>query len=123
MEYINRIEAIISKICPTIVDFSSERTRSTPPTQVSSEFLTNKEQGDWAEKTLMDAINNNSDNLIAVKYGRDDDIIAGEDGFKEFYSNYQDELDEIGKRPDLLIFKKSDFPYKDLYNISHLPLS
>lgn len=35
--------------------------------------------------------------------------MAGEDGFKEFYEGYQDELDTIGKRPDLLLFRKSDY--------------
>ena len=123
MKYVDRIENLISNISTTVVDFSSERTHGTPPTQVSSEFLTNKEQGDWAEKTLMDGINNHSKEYIAVKYGRDDDIIAGEDGFKEFYNDYQKELDEVGKRPDLLIFRKTDFPYENIYNISHLPLS
>ena len=35
-----------------------------------------------------------------------DDIIAGDENFKEFYEEYQNELDEIGKRPDILIFDK-----------------
>ena len=30
-----------------------------PPTMASSEFLTNKEQGDWAEKIIFKAINEN----------------------------------------------------------------
>ena len=117
MTYIEKIEKIISQISTTIVDFSTERSRGTAPTQVSSEFLTNKEQGDWAEKTLLNGINDYSSKYVAVKYGRDDDIVAGEDDFKEFYEKYQDELDEIGKRPDILIFDKKDFPY-NTYNIS-----
>ena len=88
------------------------------PTQISSEFLTNKEQGDWAENTLLNGINNNSSNLIAVHYGKNDDINAGDDGFKEFFESYQDELDTIGKRPDILIFEKKDFPY-ETFDISH----
>lgn len=109
MAYLDIINNLIQNISLTIVDFQSERLKSTPPTQVSSEFLTNKEQGDWAEKTLLDGINKNSSAYIAVKYGRGDNIIAGEDGFKEFYENYQKELDTIGKRPDILIFKRDDF--------------
>jgi len=35
-------------------------------------------------------------------------------GFKQFYNKYQDELDELGKRPDLLIFRKGD--YDDKWN-------
>ncbi len=118
MDYRERITGLIEQINPEIVDLSIERKRGTPPSQVSSEFLTNKEQGDWAEKTLMECINQNSRNCIAVKYGRDDDIIAGEPGFREFYERYQDELDSIGKRPDLLIFDRRDFPYGQT-DISH----
>ncbi len=118
MTYSQRIENIIANISTTLVDFSGPRNRASAPTQVSSEFLTNKEQGDWAEATLLNAVNENSENYVAVKYGRDDDIIAGEDGFKEFYEAYQNELDEIGKRPDILIFEKKDFPF-DVLNISN----
>lgn len=118
LKYVNEINELIYNVNTDIIDFNEERQRRTAPTQVSSEFLTNKEQGDWAEKTLLDGINNNSKNYIAVKYGRDDNIIAGEQGFKEFYENYQNELDIIGKRPDLLIFNKKDFPF-ETNNISH----
>jgi AccI restriction endonuclease. len=56
-----------------------------------------------------------------VKYGKSDDLVAGEDGFDIFYQDFQDELDGIGKRPDLLIFRKEDFN-KDLgYDISQIP--
>ena len=117
MKYIDEINKILPYINTQLVDFSVERIRGTAPTQVSSEFLTNKEQGDWAEKTLLKGINNNSEKYVAVKYGRDDDIIAGEDNFKEFYEEYQNELDDIGKRPDILIFDRKDYPF-DEYNIS-----
>lgn len=122
MSYKKTIENLVEKVDPELIDFDSERERNSPPTQVSSEFLTNKEQGDWAESTLLNAINNNTSKYIAVKYGRDDNIIAGEDGFKDFYEAYQDELDEIGKRPDILIFDKNDFEY-DTKNISNYPRS
>ncbi len=121
MEYINKIEEIIKNINSTLIDFSTKRERNSAPTQVSSEFLTNKEQGDWAEQTFIQGINKYSSKYIAVKYGRDDDIIAGEDGFSEFYEEYQNELDIIGKRPDVLIFDKNDFPF-DTLNISHFDL-
>ncbi len=111
--YIDRLNCLIEKINTNLVDFHSLRKRTAPPTQLSSEFLTNKEQGDWAEKTLLKGINDNSKDHVAVLYGRNDNIIAGESGFKEFYKQYQDELDNIGKRPDILIFSKKDFPYSD----------
>ena len=122
MDYFDKITNLINNVSTSLVDFNAERLHGTAPTQVSSEFLTNKEQGDWAEKTLLECINSNSKKYVAVKYGRDDDIIAGEDGFKEFYESYQNELDTIGKRPDILIFDKSDFMF-DTLNISHLSLS
>jgi type II restriction enzyme len=79
-----------------------------PPTMASSEFLTNKEQGDWAEQVVLNAINNNSNEYVAVHYGRSDSLAAGDEGFVEFYQQYQDELNTIGKKPDLLIFRKSE---------------
>ena len=85
-----------------------------PPTMANSEFLTNKEQGDWAEEIVFKAINEFSEDFFAVKYGRDDSIAAGDDGFSEFYKEYQEELNAIGKRPDLLIFKIEDFPQKEV---------
>lgn len=120
MRYIDRIEELITKINTDFVDFDKELIRRRIPTQVSSEFLTNKEQGDWAEETLLNGINNNSEKYIAVRYGRDDNIAAGEEGFKEFYEEYRRELDEIGKRPDILIFDKNDFPYEES-SISKFP--
>jgi len=79
-----------------------------PPTMASSEFLTNKEQGDWAEQIVFKAINDNSPDYRAVKYGRSDTLAAGDPGFEDFYQSYQDELNTIGKRPDLLIFDRRD---------------
>lgn len=81
-----------------------------PPTMANSEFLTNKEQGDWAENIVNTAINENDLSLLAVKYGRSESLAAGDEGFEEFYASYQAELNELGKRPDILIFERSDFP-------------
>ena len=80
------------------------------PTLANSEFLTNKEQGDWAEEIALTAINESSQEYRAVKYGRDDSLSAGDSGFREFYMEYQNELNEIGKKPDLLIYRRSDLP-------------
>jgi type II restriction enzyme len=85
-----------------------------PPTMANSEFLTNKEQGDWAEQIVFTAINENSTEYCAVKYGRSDSLAAGDPGFDEFYQRYQDELNNIGKRPDLLIFRRLDI---DIENV------
>jgi hypothetical protein len=121
MSYRDKIKQLISTVPSTIVDWSVERVRSKAPTQAFSEFLTNREQGDWAERLVLKAINDLSDELVAVHYGRSDTRIAGEEGFQQFYEEYQDELDTIGKRPDILILKKSDYQNEWNYNISNLP--
>jgi type II restriction enzyme len=93
-----------------------------PPTTANSEFLTNKEQGDWAEKLAYQAINGFSDDYFAVKYGRSESIAAGDEDFADFYMEYQNELNTIGKRPYLLVFRLTDFPDRnvDIYNDDHL---
>lgn len=113
---------IINEICENIhtgvIDFSEPRSKATKPTQASSEFITNKQQGDWAEDVIFRAVNGNSENIVAVKYGKSDDLVAGDDGFDDFFRKYQDELDTIGKRPDILLFNKEDFNPALGYDIS-----
>jgi type II restriction enzyme len=120
MEYFKELRELSKLIPATIVDFSYPRARNSPPTQASSNFITNKEQGDWAEDLIFRAINETSKNYVAVRYGKSDDIIAGEEGFDQFYNDFQDELDTIGKRPDLLVFKKQDFNSELGYDISKI---
>lgn len=121
MDYYNRIRNLASVVPTEIVDFSQPRKYSSPPTQTSSDFITNKEQGDWAERLLLDAINAASRNYVAVHYGKNDDLVAGDVGFDEFYEEFQNELDTIGKRPDILIFNKSDFREDLGLDISRVP--
>jgi len=118
-EYIQKIEELIKDVPSDIVNFALKRRRGNVPTQAFSEFLTNREQGDWAEDLIFKAINEIDNGVIAVRYGKSDQIVAGEPGFKDFYQRYQDELDKMGKRPDLLIFRKEDFSLANL-DISHL---
>lgn len=84
------------------------RRRGRQPSQAFSDFLTHKEQGDWAEGVIQQSLDN-SPKYVPVPYGRADDIIAGDIGFAEFYESYQDELDAIGKRPDILLFNRDGF--------------
>jgi type II restriction enzyme len=119
--YFEKIRKLTKDIPVELVDFSQPRDPARIPTQASSNFITNKEQGDWAENLVTRAINENSRNYIAVKYGKSDDLVAGEEGFDTFYQEFQNELDTIGKRPDLLIFRKSDFQEKLGFDISHIP--
>jgi len=120
MNYFEKIRELSKNVPSTLVDFTLPRDIARTPTQASSNFITNKEQGDWAENLIFRAINENSKNLIAVKYGKSDDLVAGEDGFDTFYQSFQNELDTIGKRPDILIFKKTDFNEKFGLDISKL---
>lgn len=115
---------IINEICSNIhtglIDFSIPRSEATMPTQASSEFITNKQQGDWAEDVLFRAININSKDIVAVRYGKSDDLVAGDIGFDKFYNAYQCELDNIGKLPDILLFKREHFNEKLGYDISSI---
>lgn len=120
MTYFEELIEITKSIPTSIVDFTIPRDRTSPPTQASSNFITNKEQGDWAEDLIFRAINETSKNYVAVRYGKSDDLIAGDAGFSEFYIEFQNELDTIGKRPDLLILKKEDFDNNLGYDISKI---
>lgn len=57
---------------------------------------------------VFNAINQHSPEYRALKYGRDDTLAAGDPGFADFYAADQEELNAIGKRPDLLVFRRSD---------------
>ena len=101
--------ARLIQIAPFEIDTEVQLT-GRPPTLASSEFLTNKEQGDWAEQIVFRAINEYSQEYCAVKYGRTDSLAAGDPGFANFYASYQDELNDIGKKPDILVYRRSDLP-------------
>lgn len=105
-EYIKRIQELAKKVNDTNahINLFQPRVRGRTPTQAFSEFLTNKEQGDWAEELVLQILDSKLTGFYPVSYGRSDNLIAGDEGFKEFYETYQNELDEIGKCPDLLIF-------------------
>jgi type II restriction enzyme len=67
MTYFETIREITKSIPTTIVDFSVDRVRTSPPTQASSNFITNKEQGDWAELLIFRAINETFEGFVAVR--------------------------------------------------------
>ena len=121
MKYKDRIKQLMGIVPQTIVDMKIPRKRGRAPTQAFSEFLTNREQGDWAERLVLHAVNKRSDEFIAVQYGKSENKVVGEEGFDRFYEAYQDELERIGKRPDVLIFRKKDYDPDWNLNISTLP--
>lgn len=108
--YFDEIEELAHKAKHTIgMDIFAKSARGRVPSQVSGEFITNREQGDWAEALLLKLINEKCKGLKAISYGRIDNLVAGDLGFKEHFEKYQKELTEIGKCPDLLVFKEEDF--------------
>ncbi len=115
MTYRDTIASLISSF-PIEID-TDIQLKGRFPTMANSNFLTNKEQGDWAEQIVLNAVNTHSTEYRAVQYGRSDDLAAGEPGFEEFYLKYQDELNNIGKKPDILIFRRSDAPDTDCLDI------
>ncbi|OGW71718.1 MAG: hypothetical protein A2047_00925 [Omnitrophica bacterium GWA2_41_15] len=122
MSYVEQIEELAKTIKKFIdMDLYATRKRVRPPTQAFSDFLTNREQGDWAEELMLKILNKNLNDFIAVSYGRKDRIIAGDKEFKEFFEKYQDELDSIGKCPDILIFKKDDISKEELRDMQSKP--
>lgn len=75
------------------------------PTQAFSEFLINRELGDWAEALVADELGRADPSLAASRYGRSENLVAGEPGFEAFYTDYIRELRTLGKRPDVLMFR------------------
>jgi hypothetical protein len=121
MTYYEKIRGLTKEVPTALVDFTLPRDLARTPTQASSNFITNKEQGDWAENLVTRAINETSKNFVAVKYGKSDDRVAGDEGFDTFYQEFQNELDTIGKRPDLLIFRREDFDENFGFDVSQIP--
>ncbi|WP_062350155.1 AccI family restriction endonuclease [Bacillus kwashiorkori] len=114
MTYKDSINVLLENVPEHILSYDPNHTVN-KPTQASSDFLINKEQGDWAEEVVFNFINRGFTNQYrAVRYGKNDDKVAGEDGFNEFYYNYQEELRKIGKRPDLLIYESGAVANDDI---------
>lgn len=94
MTYFERIKELAKKVPNSLVDFSLPRDVARTPTQASSNFITNKEQGDWAENLIFRAVNETSKNFVAVKYGKSDDLVAWRGrkvlmySFKNFKKNW-----------------------------------
>ena len=98
------VEALPFEVDPNL------QVRGRPPTMASSQFLTNKEQGDWAEEVIFNAINERSEGFRAIRAGRADSVAAGDPSFPDFFAAYQAELNSIGKKPDLLVFEAACLP-------------
>lgn len=77
------------------------------PNNANSEFLANREMGDWAEESLKSALHAADTTISVSHYGDTGSMIAGAPGFKEMYLAGLEETRIRGKRPDLLVFPKT----------------
>ena len=109
MEYKDHIKDLSYKVPSNIVNLQMTRRRGRAPSQAFSDFLTHSEQGDWAEALFFDSLKSSNISYVPIRYGKSDKITAGDPGFKDFYNSYQDELDSIGKRPDILLFNPNEY--------------
>ena len=107
-EYKRKISNLIRTV-PFEIDSDIE-IKVNKPSSASSNFLTNKEQGDWAEQIVFNAINEYSQDYCAIKYGHMGTMHAGDPGFDDFFKTYVNELKTIGKKPDILIYRREDVP-------------
>ncbi|MFA5264684.1 MAG: AccI family restriction endonuclease [Opitutaceae bacterium] len=96
------VDTIPPEILPPLVQTAEPKVRV--PTQAFSEFLINRELGDWAERLVATELEKAGLALKSCGYGRSDNLVAGDPGFKEYYLGYHHELRTLGKRPDLLVF-------------------
>lgn len=103
--YADRIRDLIAAI-PLEID-PDIQVAGRPPTMASSQFLTNREQGDWAEEIIYNAINQHSADYRAVRYGRTESLPADHPDFRTHYAAYLTELNDLGKKPDLLLFPRT----------------
>jgi AccI restriction endonuclease len=97
------VAAIPGAILPPVVRAAEGKVRV--PTQAFSEFLINRELGDWAERLVSAELEKAGLALKCCSYGRSENLVAGDPGFKEHYLGYHRELQLLGKRPDLLVFR------------------
>lgn len=114
--YDRAIEALVNcGISNDIIDYRRGYITPRRPTAAHSDFLINRQLGDWTETLLRASFNQQFEEFRAVKYGAGGNLIAGETGFTEMFEGYHNEIRTIGKRPDLLIY--------DHETISRLSLS
>ena len=93
------------------------------PTDARSEFLANRAMGDWAERELGKALTRTLVDWKVVQYGNTDRIEAGHPDFKGHYLNGLEETRRHGKRPDLLLFPRTDDVGDDISKFKHTEAS
>ena len=84
--YVDEVKELAEKVKETTgIGIFKKTAKGRVPSQVSGEFITNREQGDWAEILFLKIVNKECDGLTAISYGRGENLIAGDLGFKKFF--------------------------------------
>jgi len=107
--YEHAIETLVKcGIKRDVIDYRMGYKKPRKPTAAFSEFLINRQLGDWTESLFRTEVNKKLEGFKAVKYGAAGRLVVGDPKFNNFFENYHKEIKRIGKRPDLLIFKRKD---------------
>lgn len=80
-----------------------EPDRYYPPSQSDSKFQAEQALGDWAENSVLAAINRGNAGVFAVHYGDNSKLFAEDDGFREEFIAGARRTYREGKRSDLLL--------------------
>lgn len=108
--YEGALESLVKcGISRNIIDYRREYVTPRRPTAAHSDFLINRQLGDWIESLLRTSFNQQFEEHKAARYGAGGNLIAGDAGFREMFTDYHTEIKTIGKRPDLLIFNRENF--------------
>jgi hypothetical protein len=109
--YVTRLRGLLGRISPEVLPAAiTVQQKIRVPTQAFSEFLINRELGDWAEDIVRRGVTESGLPVVALPYGRTEKLVAGEPGFAGFFLAHHEELRTLGKRPDLLILPAATAP-------------
>ena len=108
-DYARNVTELADQLPPKIKRLYPSKPGSHPPSDASSNFMINRNLGDWGEGLVRDSIDASTTGHFAVKYGRSGDLIAGDPQFKEKWKEYAIELFTNGKRPDVLVFSNGSY--------------
>lgn len=78
-----------------------------PPSRISQAFRSTMAQGQWAEDKAIETINNHK-SLKAIRYGQSRISFANKEEFMAYWLKLHKQIQNYGKRPDVLIFIKED---------------
>lgn len=95
---------------PSLLDYErSRKDPNKPPVFRDSDFAMRFEQGKWSEERLVQAINS-TDELRAIPYGRSQIGPGDREKIKDYWRDYC-AAETKGKRPDLLVVRRSDYDW------------